>query len=66
LVKLQFRIIEKPYKNGQRVYVHGEVTLNFPKDLHELLMFLRYKKLEIKGYKEGKKVHIIIGDREDP
>ena len=66
MVKLYFRIIENTYKNGQRVYSHGEVTLNFPKDLHELLRFLRYKKLEIKGYREGKKVHIIIGDREDP
>jgi hypothetical protein len=65
MVKLQFRVIENSYKNGQRVYFHGEVTLNFPKDLHELLRFLRYKKLEIKGYIEGKKVHIIIGDRED-
>ena len=65
MVKLQFRVIKKPYKNGQRVYEYGDVTLNFPKDLHELLRFLRYKKLEIKGYREGKKVHIIIGDRED-
>jgi len=45
MVKLQFRVIENSYKNGQRVYFHGEVTLNFPKDLHEILRFLRYKKL---------------------
>ena len=66
MVKLQFRVIENSYKNGQRIYFHGEVTLNFPKDLHEILGFLRYKKLEVKGYREGKKVHIIIGDKEDP
>ena len=25
MVKLQFRVIENSYKNGQRVYFHGEV-----------------------------------------
>lgn len=65
MVKLQFRVIENSYKNGQRIYLH-EVALNFPKDLHELLRFLRSKKLEVAGYREGKKVHIIIGDNEDP
>ena len=65
MVKLQFRVIENSYKNGQRVYFHGEVTLNFPKDLHELLRCLRDKKIEIKGYKEEKKVHIILGERRD-
>ena len=66
MVKLHFRITKKPNKNGTRVYQSEEVTLNFPKDLHELLRFLRNKKLEIDGYKEGKKVHIILGDRENP
>ena len=66
MVKLQFRVIENSYKNGQRVYFHGEVTLNFPKNLHELLRFLRTKNLRLEGYREGKKVHIIIGDKEDP
>ena len=65
MVKLQFRIVKKPYKNGLRVYAHEEVTLNFPKDLHELLRFLCDKKLEIKGYKEGKKIHLILGDKEE-
>jgi hypothetical protein len=66
MVKLHFRVIEKPYKKGLRVYKHEEVTLNFPKNLHELLRFLRDKKLEIKGYKEGKKIHIIICEGQDP
>ena len=66
MVKLQFRVIENSYKNGQRVYLHGEVTLNFPVKLHELLRYLEDKKLEVEGYREGKKVHIIMGDKEDP
>jgi hypothetical protein len=65
MVRLQFRIVKKPYKNGLRVYTNEEVTLNFPKNLHELLRFLRDKKLEIKGYREGNKVHLILGDREE-
>ncbi len=65
MVKLHFRVVEKPYKKGLRVYRAEEVTLNFPKDLHELLRCLRDKKLEIKGYKEGKSVHIILSDRQD-
>jgi len=66
MVRLQFRIIEKPYKKGLRVYKHEEVTLNFPKELHELLRILRDKKLEIKGYREGNKIHLILGDKEEP
>ena len=65
MVRLQFRIIEKSYKKGLRVYKHEEVTLNFPKELHELLRFLSNKRLEIKGYREGNKVHLVIGDKEE-
>jgi hypothetical protein len=64
MVKLQFRIIEKTYKNGLRVYKHEEVTLNFPKELHELLRVLDDKKLEIRGYKEGNKIHLIFSEKE--
>ena len=64
MVRLHFRIIEKSYKKGLRVYKHEEVTLNFPKDLHELLRVFCDKKLEIKGYSEGNKVHLIIGYKE--
>ena len=63
MVRLKFRIVEKPYKNGLRVYKHEEVTLNFPKELHELLRGLCDKKLEIKGYREGNKIHLIFGDK---
>jgi hypothetical protein len=56
MVKLHFRIIEKSYKKGLRVYKHEEVTLNFPKELHELLRVLCDKKLEIRGFTEGNKV----------
>ena len=66
MVRLQFRIVKKFYKKGLRVYTNEEVTLNFPKDLHELLRSLRDKKLEIEGNKEDKKIHLILSDREDP
>ena len=65
MVRLQFRIVKKPYKKGLRVYRHEEVTLNFPKELHELLRGLCGKKLEIKGYREGNKIHLIFGDKEE-
>lgn len=65
MVRLQFRIIEKSYKKGLRVYKHEEVTLNFPKELHELLRILCDKKLEIKGYAEGNKVHLILCYKEE-
>jgi len=44
MVRLQFRIIEKSYKKGLRVYKH-EVARNFPKELHELLRVLCDQKL---------------------
>ncbi len=66
MVKLQFRVIRKPYKKGKQIYEYEEVTLNFPKDLHEILRCLRDRKLEIEGYKEGKKVHVILGEKENP
>jgi hypothetical protein len=58
-------LIERSYKNDLRVYRHEEVTLNFPKELHELLRVFSEKKLEITGYKEGNKVHIILGAKEE-
>jgi hypothetical protein len=66
MVRFQFRIVERTYKNGLRVYRHEEVTLNFPKELHELLRVLGGKKLEIKGYREGNKIHLIFGNKEEP
>ena len=65
MVKLQFRIIRKPYKNGSRIYEHEEVSLNFPKELHELLRCMRDHKLEVKGRREGKIIHIMLTEKED-
>jgi hypothetical protein len=48
-----------------RVYKHEEVTLNFPKELHEVLRSFCDKKLEIKGYREGNKIHLLISDKEE-
>jgi hypothetical protein len=63
LVKLQFRILEKKYKN--HIYEHGEYTLNFPKDLHELLSHLRNRQVKITGKKEGKNIRFTLS-QEDP
>ena len=65
MVRLQFRMVEKSYKNRLRVYSHEEVTLNFPKELHDLLRVFCGKKLEIKGFREGNKVHLILGAKEE-
>ena len=46
-MKLHFRVIPKSYKGGRRVYSHEEVTLNFPKDLHELLRFCGIRELKL-------------------
>ena len=65
MVRLQFRIVEKTYKKGLHIYMHEEVTLNFPKELHKLLRVLCDKNLEIKGYSEGGKVHLVLGYKEE-
>jgi hypothetical protein len=64
VVKLQFRVIRKRYKNG--VYKYEEVSLNFPKELHDFLRCLRNRKLEIKASREGKTTHIMLIDNQDP
>lgn len=66
MVKLHFRVVPKSYKGGRRIYSHEEVTLNLPKDIHEVLRFLRGKKIGIKGYREGNKVHLEIWAKDDP
>jgi hypothetical protein len=66
VVKIRFRIIAQPYKNGKTIYHNEEVSLNFPKHIHELLRFLADKKLEICGYRTGKRLHIELYDKEDP
>jgi len=63
MVKLQFRIIRKKYKH--RIHLTEEYTLNFPKDLHELLRFLRNRQVKITGKREGKTVYITLSENTD-
>jgi hypothetical protein len=65
VVKIRFRLIPRSYKGGRRVYSHEEVTLNFPKDVHELLRFLRDQEIGIRGYREGDKVHLELWAKDD-
>jgi hypothetical protein len=66
VVKIQFRITKKRYKPGRKPYESEEVTINFPKDLHNLLRYLDGKKVALCGHREGKKVHLVLWDQEDP
>jgi hypothetical protein len=65
VVKLRFRMVPRPYKNGRKVYNHEEVTVNFPKNVHELLRFLNDREILISGFREGKKVHLELWAEED-
>ncbi len=64
VVKLQFRIIRKRGKNG--VYQYEEVSMNFPKELHEFLRCLRNHQLEIKASREGKTTYVTLIDSQVP
>jgi len=64
MAKIRFRILEKKYKG--RVSTSEEVSVNFPKDLHELLRFLEEKSVKMKGRREGKTAVITIWDKDDP
>jgi hypothetical protein len=66
MVKLKFSKIIKRYKNGKRVYQYEQVSLNFPKELHEMLQCLRNRKLEIKASRVGKIISLQLIDKEDP
>ena len=66
MVKIRFRLVPRSYKNGRTIYEHEEVSLNFPKDIHELLRFLKEREIEIRGYREGKKVHLELWAKDDP
>ena len=63
MVKLGFYKSEETYK--KRVKEYEEVTLHFPKDLHEFLRCLRNHELEIKASREGKITHIMLIDHND-
>ena len=63
MVKIQFRVIRRKYKNSE--YKHEEVTLNFPKDLHELLRFLQNRQVKIAGKREEGTVHITLTEKQE-
>lgn len=62
MVKLGFYIVKNRGKKGLHEY--EEVCLRFPKELHEFLRCLRYRKLEIKATREGNITHIILIDKD--
>ncbi len=63
MVKLGFYKVKKRYKNG--VYEHEEVCLRFPKELHDFLRCLRYRRLEIKATREGNTTNIMLIDKQE-
>jgi len=63
MAKLGFCKVKKKYKNRVREY--EEVTLHFPKNLHEFLRCLRNHQLEIKANREGKITNIMLIDNDD-
>ena len=63
MVKLQFSKIIKRYKNGKRVYKYEQISLNFPKELHEMMQCLRNRQLEIKASREDKIICIRLTDK---
>jgi hypothetical protein len=64
LARLQFYAVKKPNKNGSRIGTYELVRMNFPKDLHGLLQDLRCKNVQVKGYQEGKAIHIVLIETE--
>jgi hypothetical protein len=62
-VKLRFSKIVKRCKNGKRVYRYEQVSLNFPKELHEMLQCLRNHRLEIKASRVDKTICIKLIDK---
>jgi hypothetical protein len=63
MVKLRFSKIIKRCKNGKRVYRYEQVSLNFPKELHEMLQCLRNRQLEIKANRVDKTIFIQLIDK---
>ena len=64
MVKLRFSKIIKRYKNGKRIYQYEQISLNFPKELHEMLQCLRNRHLEIKASRENKIFYMQLIDKE--
>lgn len=65
MVKLRFSKIIKRYKNGKRVYQYEQVSLNFPKELHEMLQCFRNRQLKIKASQIDKVICIQLIDKDD-
>ena len=63
MVKLRFSKIIKRCKNGKRVYQYEQVSLNFPKTLHEMMQFLRNRQLEIKASRVDNVICIQLIDK---
>ena len=63
MVKLRYSKIIKRYKNGKRVYRYEQVSLNIPKELHEMLQCLRGRQLEIKASRVDKIICIQLIDK---
>jgi hypothetical protein len=63
MVKLQFSKIIKRCKNGNRIYQYEQVSLNFPKELHEMMQCLRNRQLEIKASRVDKIICIRLIDK---
>ncbi|MCW4045218.1 MAG: hypothetical protein NWE94_06855 [Candidatus Bathyarchaeota archaeon] len=58
MVKLRYRVTHRKYKG--ETYASEEYTLNFPKELHQLLSTLRNRQLKITAKKEGNTIHITL------
>jgi len=65
MVKLQFSIIKKRYKNGRRVYHYERVSLDFPREFHELMKTLRNRRLKMDVTQQGKTTNITLTECED-
>ena len=62
MVKIGFYVVKK--RGKKCVYEYEEVSMRFPKELHEFLRCLRYHQLEIKASREGKTTHIMLIDKQ--
>jgi hypothetical protein len=63
MVRLGFYKVKKTYK--RKVRECEEVTLHFPKELHEFLRCLRNHQLAIRANREGKIAHVKLIDKDD-
>jgi hypothetical protein len=62
MVKIGFYIVKKRGKKGLREY--EEVCMRFPKELHDFLRCLRYRRFEIKATREGNTTHLMLIEKQ--